>query len=81
MSEPEERKALTAEQVAERLGRTTAFIGRMMEAGELRPLPGNPTMFAPAEVERAAMILERRRKAIEEIRRMDDLGGEDGDGC
>lgn len=79
MPEPEERKALTMERVVERLGRTTAFVGRMMKAGELRPLPGNPTMFVPAEVERAAMVLERRRKAIEEIRRMDDLGREDGD--
>lgn len=34
MPEPEERKALTMERVVERLGRTTAFVGRMMKAGE-----------------------------------------------
>lgn len=81
MPEPKERKTLTVEQVAERLGRTMAFIGRMMEVGELCPLPGNSTIFAPVEVERAAKILERRRKAIEEVRRMDGLRREDGNGC
>lgn len=65
------RNSLTVEQVASKLGRTTAFVGRMVDVGELHPLPGEPMRFAESEVERARNILERRRRAIEEVHRID----------
>lgn len=67
----EKRNALTVQQVAKRLARTTAFVERMTEVGELHPLPGNTMMFTESEVKRAKEILDRRRKAIEEIHRID----------
>lgn len=67
----EKRNALTVQQVAERLARTTAFVERMTEVGELHPLPGNTMMFTESEVKRAEEILDQRRKAIEEIHRID----------